>query len=84
MEQISTEINQLNTKINDIEQLLGKDFEEWTATERNKFGNHAQLRKEEEQLRELLILLQNQRLQGIEKLTSFSKYCSTSRPVYKK
>jgi hypothetical protein len=44
MDQIETEINNLNLKIDAIEQLLDKEYEEWTPKER--FGNHEQLRKE--------------------------------------
>jgi hypothetical protein len=74
MDLISTEISKLNTKLDAIEQLLEKDYEEWTAKERQKFGNHKQLRKKEkqlrkkeEQLRELLILKEKER-QGIASL----------------
>jgi exonuclease VII large subunit len=79
MDLIATEISKLNTKLDAIEQLLEKDYEEWTPKEKQKFGNHEQLRKKEEQLskkeerlrkkeeqlRELLIL----QLKGIKKLT---------------
>jgi hypothetical protein len=51
MEQIETEINNLNLKIDAIEQLLDKEYEEWTVKEKRKFGNHEQLRNEKEQLR---------------------------------
>ena len=72
MEQIANEISNLNLKIDAIEQLLDKDYEEWTQKEKQKFGNHDQLRKKEEQLRELLILKekQNHQLQGISKPTA--------------
>ena len=81
MDQITTEINKLSVKIDAIEQLLEKDYEEWPLKEKQKFGNHEQLREErkqlreerkqlrkkEEQLRELLILeeREKQKLQGI-------------------
>jgi len=51
MDQITTEINKLDLKIDAIEQLLEKSYEEWTFKEKQKFGNHEQLRKKEEQLR---------------------------------
>ena len=73
MEQLTAEINKVSTKIDAIEVLLEKDFEEWTLKEKQKFGNHEQLRKKEEQLRkkeqELLkqqtILLQREQNEGI-------------------
>ena len=51
MDQITTEINKLNLKIDAIEQLLKKPFKAWTEGEKEEFGNHEQLRKKEEQLR---------------------------------
>ena len=51
MDQIATEINKLSLKIDAIEQLLETDYEKWTPNEKQKFGNHKQLRKKEEQLR---------------------------------
>jgi hypothetical protein len=51
MDQIATEIGKINTKIDAVEQLLDKDYEDWTLREKEKFGNHEQLRKKEEQLR---------------------------------
>jgi predicted ATPase len=81
MDQTATEISKLNTRLDAIEKLLEKDYEEWTLKEKQKFGNHKQLRKKEEQLmkkeeqlmkkeeqlRELLILKEKekQQLQGI-------------------
>ena len=52
MDKIETEIDKLGTKIEAIEDLLDKDYEEWTLKEKQKFGNHEQLRRKEEQLRE--------------------------------
>jgi hypothetical protein len=76
MEQITDEIKQLSNQINAIEQLLEKDYGEWTTREKNKFGNHDLLREERKQLRdkeqELLkqqtILLQREQNQGIASL----------------
>ena len=67
MDQITTEINKLNLKIDAIEQLLKKPFKAWTEGEKEEFGNHEQLREERKQLRELLILKERekQQLQGI-------------------
>ena len=73
MDQIANEINKLAAKLDAVEQLLDKDYEDWTQKEKQAYGNHEQLRKEkeqlrkkEEQLRELQILKQKQQLQGIE------------------
>jgi hypothetical protein len=70
MDQIATEINKLNLRIDDIEVLLKKPL---TEEEKEEFGSkeqlreeRKQLRKKEEQLRELLIL----QLKGIKKLTA--------------
>ena len=57
MEQISAEINQLNTKIDDIEVLLKKTFKDWSEEENNLYGieeqeARKQLREERKQLRE--------------------------------
>ena len=76
MDETATEISKLNDKLDAIEQLLEKDYEEWTPKEKQKFGNHEQLRKKEEQLRkkeqELLkqktIILQRDQNQGISSL----------------
>ena len=73
MEQTATEISKLNTKLDAIEQLLEKGYEEWTLKDKQKFGNHEQLREERKQLRdkehELLkqktIILQRDQNQGI-------------------
>jgi len=51
MEEVKLEIKSINLKINAIEQLLEKDYEDWNTKEKNKYGNHEQLRKEKEQLR---------------------------------
>ena len=63
MEQISAEINQLSTKIDDIEVLLKKTFKDWSEEENNLYGieeqearkqlreERKQFRKKEEQLR---------------------------------
>ena len=61
MDQITTEINKLNLKIDAIEQLLKKPFKAWTEGEKEEFGNHEQLRKKEEQLRDLLILKEKEK-----------------------
>ncbi|KAJ2992248.1 hypothetical protein HDV02_003179 [Globomyces sp. JEL0801] len=67
MDQITTEINKFNSKIDAIEQQLKKPFKAWTEGEKEGFGNHEQLREERKQLRELLILKEkeNQQLQAI-------------------
>ena len=75
MEQISAEINQLNTKIDDIEVLLKKTFKDWSEEENNLYGieeqearkqlreERKQLRRKEEQLREQqTILLRNKEM----------------------
>ena len=63
MNETATEISKLNTKLDAIEQLLEKDYEEWTLKEKQKFGNHEQLRKKEEQLREERKQLREERKQ---------------------
>jgi len=65
MEQISAEINQLNTKIDDIEVLLKKTFKDWSEEEKNLYGieeqeARKQLREERKQLREERKQLQEQ------------------------
>lgn len=62
MEQISAEINQLNTKIDDIEVLLKKTFKDWSEEENNLYGieeqeARKQLREERKQLREQQTIL---------------------------
>jgi hypothetical protein len=52
MEQLTAEINKVSTKIDAVEVLLKKPFQNWTEEEREEFGNKKQLRKKEEQLRE--------------------------------
>ena len=70
MDQITTEINKLNLKIDAIEQLLKKPFKAWTEGEKEEFGNHEQLRKKEEQLRKKeeqlrdLLILKEKEKQG--------------------
>ena len=51
MNEIEAEISNLALKIDAIEQLLEKDYEEWTPKEKQKFGNHEQLREEKKELR---------------------------------
>ena len=63
MDQITTEINKLNLKIDAIEQLLKKPFGAWAEGEKEEFGNKEQLRKKDEQLRELLILKEREKQQ---------------------
>jgi len=72
MDEIESKITSLELKIDEIEHLLDKDFEEWTTGNKNKYGNHEQLRKEKEQLRdkekqlrEQLIIQEKQKLHGI-------------------
>lgn len=63
MDQIATEINNLTLKIDAIEQLLEKDYEYWTLKEKQKFGNHDQLRdKEQILLKHQTILLQREQI----------------------
>ncbi len=75
MEQISAEINKLNTKIDDIEVLLKKTFKDWSEEENNLYGieeqearkqlreERKQLREERKQLREQqIILLRNKEM----------------------
>jgi hypothetical protein len=61
--------------------LLKKPFITWTEEEKEEFGNKDQLRKKEEQLRELLILKEkeNHQLQGISKPTVSFDVISLSR-----
>ena len=88
MDKIETEIDKLGTKIEAIEDLLDKDYEEWTLKEKQMFGNHEELRKKEEQLRkkeeqlreerkQLLkqktLLLQREQNQGISSLIKSAK-----------
>jgi predicted nucleic acid-binding Zn-ribbon protein len=68
MEQISAEINKLNTKIDDIEVLLKKTFKDWSEEENNLYGieeqeARKQLRRKEEQLREERKQLREERKQ---------------------
>jgi flagellar biosynthesis GTPase FlhF len=60
MDEITTEIKNVNSKIYAIEQLLKKPFRTWSDEEKEEFENHEYLRKKEEQLRKekdkLLIL----------------------------
>ncbi|KAJ2984741.1 hypothetical protein HDV02_000929, partial [Globomyces sp. JEL0801] len=63
MDQITTEINKINSKIDAIEQQLKKPFKAWTEGEKEEFGNHEQLREERKQLRELLILKEKEKQQ---------------------
>ena len=49
--EIESQIGALTSQLQRVEELLEKDFEEWTQSEKNQFGNHEQLRKKEEQLR---------------------------------
>ncbi|KAJ2986604.1 hypothetical protein HDV02_006647, partial [Globomyces sp. JEL0801] len=66
MDETATEISKLNTKLDVIEQLLEKDYEEWTSKEKQKFGNHEQLRKKEQELlKQKTILLQKEQNQGM-------------------
>lgn len=65
MDEIESKITSLELKIDEIEHLLDKDFEEWTTGNKNKYGNHEQLRDKEKQLREQLIIQEKQKLHGI-------------------
>jgi predicted ribosome quality control (RQC) complex YloA/Tae2 family protein len=51
MEKIEEQIVALEHKISFIETLLEKDYSDWTNKEKNKYGNHEQLREKEKQLR---------------------------------
>ena len=51
MDKLEIEINKITLKIDEIEDLQEKDYEEWTSNEMKKFGNHDQLREEKRQLR---------------------------------
>jgi hypothetical protein len=65
---IETQISLLNSQLQRLEELLEKDFEQWTLKERNQFGSHEQLRKEKGQLREKELLLlkeKEKQIQGI-------------------
>ena len=63
MDVTANEISKLNSKLDAIEQLLEKDYEEWTLKEKQKFGNHEQLREERKQLREERKQLREERKQ---------------------
>jgi hypothetical protein len=77
MDEILTEIKNVNSKMNAVDQLLKKPFKTWSEEEKDEFGNHEFLRKErmylgkkKTQLLELLILekrilLQRNQNQGI-------------------
>ena len=59
MEKIEQEIAKVNTDIEDVtaqikvlESILEKEYEDWTRKEKNKYGNHDQLREEKNKLRE--------------------------------
>ena len=56
MEQISAEINQLSTKIDDAEVLLRKAFKDWSEEEINLYGTEEQEARKElrEEWKELL------------------------------
>jgi hypothetical protein len=63
---IETQISLLTSKLQRIEVLLDKDFEQWSMKERNKFGSHEQLREEKQQLRgKEFLLLKEKQIQGI-------------------
>lgn len=66
MLELLAEIKILTLKIDAIEQLLKKTSQNWTEEEKDEFGSHEQLRKKEEQLRELLILKEKQTILLIE------------------
>jgi len=51
MEQITIEINKVNAKIDAIEDVLKKPFQDWSEEEKEMFGTIEQLRRKEEQLR---------------------------------
>jgi chromosome condensin MukBEF ATPase and DNA-binding subunit MukB len=76
MDETAMEISKLNTRLDAIVELLEKDYEEWTLKEKQKFGNHEQVREEKKQLRdkeqELLkqqtLVLQRDQNQGIASL----------------
>jgi paraquat-inducible protein B len=74
MEQISAEINQLNTKIDAMEVLLKKTFKDWSEEENNLYGieeqeARKQLREERKQLREQRKQLREQQKQLREQQT---------------
>jgi hypothetical protein len=62
MEKIEEQIVALEHKISFIETLLEKDYSDWTNKEKNKYGNHEQLREKEKQLREEKNLLLRRQL----------------------
>ncbi|KAJ3308619.1 hypothetical protein HDV04_001032 [Boothiomyces sp. JEL0838] len=51
MEEITAEINKINSKIDEIEFLLKKPFKDWTEEEKEEYGNKEHLRKKEDRLR---------------------------------
>jgi hypothetical protein len=51
MDEIISEIKKVSSKIDAVEQLLKKPFNTWSDEEKDEFGNHKYLRKEEELLR---------------------------------
>jgi hypothetical protein len=80
MEQISAEINQLNTKIDDIEVLLKKTFKDWSEEKNKLYGieeqeARKQLREEQKQLREQqTILLRNKEVTNAGGILGINKW----------
>ena len=63
MDKLTAEIDKVSAQINAIEQLLDKDYKQWTQKEKQKFGNHTQLREERKQLRDKEKQLREERKQ---------------------
>ncbi len=52
IEAVTKEIKAVTDQIKVLENILEKEYEEWTQTEKNKYGNHSMLREKENKLRE--------------------------------
>ena len=61
VEQVQSDINKLNSKLDTIDDLLKKPFLGWTEDEKEEFGNKDLLRKKEEQRRDLVILKEKEK-----------------------
>ena len=60
---IESQIGLLTSQLQKVEAYLQKPLREWTEDEKEEFGDKGQLRKKEEQLRELLILKEKEKQQ---------------------
>jgi len=49
---VNSDIEKVTKQIEALESILEKEYEDWTQKEKNKYGNHDQLREEKNKLRE--------------------------------